>query len=541
MPKNVPPLADSSLSLPYTFSGWLRYLWRDILFPGALLPEAGDWRLGSLVVLLLIPAVLLYPNLGFHLLEPDEGRYAEIPREMLERGDWVVPTLQGEPYLDKPPLLYWLIAACYRVWGIHEWTARLAPALALHATVLLTYFLGRRSLGERAAFRGALLLSLAPGFISMGRLLLLDGLLTLWTTLALFGAFEAVRGPRLHWAWWLLAGVACGLGILTKGPVILVLLLPPLLLQRWLMGTSCPIGWGAWSAFLLLAAGMAAPWFVAVCVAIPEFVRYFFWEHHVLRYMTSFAHERGFWFYVPILLLGLLPASALAWPLLRFLGSAEEMTRRQRPVELGFPLLAGVWCVLFFSLSSCKLPTYILPAFPPLALVLGYFLAHSRWQYSPWPARTAVLAFALLVCCHHLILPWYAGYRSPMGRPEEVRRWCSDPAMPVVCFPRGCDSVAFYLGRSDLKAVRSRDIDVIRDLVWHHPRVVVLCAHRSTLEGLKQLLPPEFHVAHSVRLELSDIPGVPQAWTKTVVNLLGRTSLGLADVAVVERRPPEAE
>lgn len=541
MPENLRQVADALPSLPRTVSGLLRSLWRDILFPGAQLTEPGGWRRGSLVVLLLIPAALLYPNLGFHLLEPDEGRYAEIPREMLESGDWVVPRLQGEPYLDKPPLLYWLIAACYRLGGIHEWTARLVPALALHATVLLTYFLGRRGLGERAAFQGAMLLSLAPGFISMGRLLLLDGLLTLWTTLALFGAFEAVRGPRLCWSWWLLAGLACGLGFLTKGPVILVLILPPLILHRWLTGTGCRIGRGAWSAFFLLAMGVAVPWFVAVCVAIPEFVRYFFWDHHVLRYMTSFAHERGIWFYAPILLLGLLPASLLAWPLLCFLGSPDETVRRQRPAELGYPLLAGGWCVLFFSLSSCKLPTYILPAFPPLALVLGYFLAHSHWQRSPWPARTAGLAFALLLCCHHLLLPWYAGYRSPMGRPEEVRRWCTDPATPVVCFPRGCDSVAFYLGRSDLKAVRSRDIDVIRDMVWHHPRVVVLCAHRSTLEGLKQLLPPEFHVAQSVRLELSDIPGIPKAWNRTAANLLGRTSLGLADVAVVERRPVDTE
>src|SRR5947209_6661401 len=92
------------------------------------------------------------------------------------------------------------------------------PALALHGCVLAVYLFGRRSLGERAAFRGALLLALAPGFTGMGRLLLMDGLLTLCATLALFSAFEAVRGPRLRWGWWLLAGSACGLGVLTKGP-----------------------------------------------------------------------------------------------------------------------------------------------------------------------------------------------------------------------------------------------------------------------------------------------------------------------------------
>src|SRR5437764_13349384 len=107
----------------------------------------------------------------------------------------VLPVLQGEPYLDKPPLLYWLVAVCYRVFGVSEAAARLPLALAVHATVLLVYLGGRRLLVERAAFRRALVLALAPGFVSVGRLLLLHGLLTLVTTLALFSAFEALH-PR---------------------------------------------------------------------------------------------------------------------------------------------------------------------------------------------------------------------------------------------------------------------------------------------------------------------------------------------------------
>src|SRR5579885_2488382 len=175
---------------------WLPFLWRRVLFPGAV--PTGPERVRPWVpaLLVLLPAVLLYPCLSFRLLEPDEGRYAEIPREMLQRGDLVLPVLNGEPYLDKPPLLYWLVAGSYRLFGVAEWSARLVPALAVHATILLVYFLGRRGLGEAAATRGAVLLALAPGFVSVGRLLLLDGLLALWTTLALLAAFEAVRGER---------------------------------------------------------------------------------------------------------------------------------------------------------------------------------------------------------------------------------------------------------------------------------------------------------------------------------------------------------
>ena len=146
--------SSSALALPASLAGCVPVLWNRVLFPGV---SAGPSRIrwSALFLLIVLPGLLLYPCLAFPLFEPDEGRYAEIPREMLARGEWVVPTLQGEPYLDKPPLLYWLVMLSYRVLGVHDWAARLVPALAVHACVLLTYLLGRRSLGERAAFWGA--------------------------------------------------------------------------------------------------------------------------------------------------------------------------------------------------------------------------------------------------------------------------------------------------------------------------------------------------------------------------------------------------
>src|SRR5947209_7540736 len=150
--------APPSPSLP----AWLPFLWRRVLFPGAA-PAAGAPRWAGLLWLLLLPGVLLYPCRSFDLFEPDESRYAQIPREMLARGEWVVPFLQGEPYLDKPPLFYWLVMGSYRVFGVSAGAARLVPALALHLCMLFVYLLGRRHVGQRAAFRGALVLSLAPG------------------------------------------------------------------------------------------------------------------------------------------------------------------------------------------------------------------------------------------------------------------------------------------------------------------------------------------------------------------------------------------
>src|SRR4051794_39726337 len=214
---------------------WVPFLWSRVLFPGADVPSPTRVSWPALALLIVLPALLLYPSLGSPLFEPDESRYAEIPREMLARGEWVVPLLQGEPYLDKPPLLYWLVMLSYSAFGVEVSAARLVPALAVHLTVIVTYLFGRRSLGERPALAGAIILGVAPAFLSMGRLLVLDGLLTLWATVALFAALEATRTGRFRWGWWLLCAAACALGILTKGPVALVLLAPPLVLHRWLV------------------------------------------------------------------------------------------------------------------------------------------------------------------------------------------------------------------------------------------------------------------------------------------------------------------
>jgi 4-amino-4-deoxy-L-arabinose transferase-like glycosyltransferase len=514
---------------------WPPYLWRRVLFPGGG-PAAEAGRPGlALAALLILPALLLYPRLSFRLLEPDEGRYAQVPVEMLRRGDLLVPTLQGEPYLDKPPLFYWLVAASYALFGVGEASARLVPALATHGTILLTYLLGRRWLGERSAFRGALLLTLAPGFTAVARLLVMDGLLTFWATLALLAAFEAVRGERLRPGWWLTAALACGLGVLTKGPVAVVLLLPPLWLHRRLSGVGVKPSRRAWLIFGLVVLIVAMPWYVALCLRVPGFVRHFFWEHHVVRFLTPFTHEQGVFYYGPLLLAGLLPGSLLLWPFVKFLLSGDAATAGQRGPGLGFAVLAGGWVVLFFSLSACKLPTYVLPALPFLCLALGHFLAVGPWRGSRALPVGAAVSFVLLAAVQNVAVPAYAAWRSPMVRPDVLERLCGDGEV-VVCYPRPVDSVAFYLGRSDLKNYRSKEIEELRDLVRSRPRTVILCTHRSSLKGLRQLLPPEVRVTQAAHLGLTDVPGLPPRWGRSLARLLGETALGLSDVAVVERR-----
>src|SRR5436190_23572730 len=151
-----------------------------------------------------------------------------------------------------------------------------------------------------------------------------------------------------------------------------------------------------------------------------------------------------------------------------------------RTPELGFALLAGLWCVLFFSLSGCKLPTYILPAFPFLALALGRFLATRDWQNAISVKSLASAGLAMQLLGHFVLVPWYAEYRSPLAQWQAIAQHCGDAEMPVVCYPRMCHSVAFYLGREDVTWCRSKDIDKLRQTLRENPKTVMLLGHRHS-------------------------------------------------------------
>jgi 4-amino-4-deoxy-L-arabinose transferase-like glycosyltransferase len=475
----------------------------------------------------LLPALLLYPCRSFHLLEPDEGRYAQIPREMHASGEWVVPRLQGEPYLDKPPLLYWLVALSYRVFGVSPESARLVPAVCVHLTILAVYFLGRRSLGGRAAAWAAVLLTVSPVFIGVARLLLLDGLLTLCVTVSVMSGFEAVRTGNLKSGWWLASALASGLGFLTKGPISEMLLFPPLFAFAFLNGGTARVRWPYLLLFVGIVLGVNLPWYVAMGLREPKFLWHFFWEHNVLRFLQPFDHLQPVWYYVPILLGGLLPGVLLFIPYFReLLFGRLDRGRPARTAAGGFWLLAGAWCIIFFSLSGSKLPTYILPAFPFLCLALGDYVARSRWQQSS-TARSLVAATAVvMLAVQYAGVPWYAKERSPVGRPELVERFVADPAVVIVTYPRNCDSLAYFAGRSDFDLVRSKDVNQLIVDMHHRPRTVVLFTHRHAFEAFKHALPESLAVTESVSLKRKPVPVIDK--------LVGDTPWGLADVAVIE-------
>jgi dolichol-phosphate mannosyltransferase len=366
------------LALPGILAALLQFWWSRRLFaaPAVTAGRTGRWFWFGLMFLAVLAGSLLLGNLSYPLLEPDEGRYAEVAREMVATGDWVVPRLHQKPFYDKPLLFYWLVGTSYRLFGVHEWAARLVPAVASWLTVLACYVLGRRLVGALPAFLSALALTVTIGFVQCGRVVILDSLLTLFVTLSLLTAHEAVSGPRLCRPWWVASAVCCALGVLTKGPVALVLLVPPVAAHAWLNRSPAGPRLRQWAGYVGLVFLLVAPSYVAITVRDPRFAYHFFIDQHLVRFFLREYHVQPAWYYVPVLLVGCLPWSFLLVPLGRWLLTASPEARAARPASLGFLVLWCVWCVAFFSASSSKLPPYVLPAMPAIAILVGSCLAH---------------------------------------------------------------------------------------------------------------------------------------------------------------------
>lgn len=363
----------------------------------------------------------------------DETRYLSVAWEMWLRGDFLVPFKNGEPYSHKPPLLFWLMHAGWLVTGVNEWWPRLiTPLLALAclfmvrriATLLWPHKSfagppqerfgphgGRLGLFSRAGGTAHLprAARLSP-WILLGSFLwalysqgiMFDLLLAVWVVLGILALVLASQGQRLAWV---LFAVALGLGVLAKGPAVLLHLLPPALLAPWWLGRG-GANWKKWYGhfFLAVLAGTA----LALLWAIPagysggeEYRNAIFWGQTANRMVQSFAHNRPFWWYLPLLPLLLYPW--LLWPALwrRVAGINLEMDAGQR--------LMLAWMLpsfLAFSLVSGKQVHYLLPEFPAFALLAGRLLANDRNISRPWlPALALAVVGALLLFLPYLKLP----------------------------------------------------------------------------------------------------------------------------------------
>ncbi|MDD5388621.1 MAG: glycosyltransferase family 39 protein [Gallionellaceae bacterium] len=330
----------------------------------------------------------------------DETRYLSVAWEMWLRGDFLVPFKNGEPYSHKPPLLFWLMHAGWLITGVNEWWPRLISPLL----TLATLFMVRRiatllwpNLPQVARLSPWILLSsFLWTLYSQG--IMFDLLLAVWVVLGILALVLASRGQRLAWG---LFAVALGLGVLAKGPAVLPHLLPPALLAPWWLGRGGG-NWKQWYGRLFLAVlagtALALLWAIPAGLSGGEAYRNaIFWGQTANRMVQSFAHNRPFWWYLPLLPLLLYPW--LLWPTLwrRVAGINLEMDAGQR--------LMLAWMLpsfLAFSLVSGKQVHYLLPEFPAFALLAGRLLANDRNSSRPWLPALALAAVGILM----LLLPY---------------------------------------------------------------------------------------------------------------------------------------
>ena len=344
----------------------------------------------SLVLLALAALVLWFANLDYRkLIKPDEGRYAEISREMAVTGDWVTPRLNGIRYFEKPPLHYWAGAAAFAAFGAHEWAARLWSAITGMLTVILAWYAGGRLFGRTAGLYAGVLAASSLMLIAVAHLNTLDMGLTFFLFLSLCGFIFAQRDgatARDNTIWMHVGWAAMACAMLSKGLVGVVIpgatLVLYVVIQRdWkLLLRLRPLT----GAILFLA--IAAPWFVLVSQRNPQFAWFFFVHEHFLRYTTTLHQRSEPWYYF----LPLLVAGGLPWTVTLF-DAARRSWAAQPDRKFQVRRFLLVWCafvLLFFSASGSKLPPYILPLFPALALLGGWRLAEIRgrtlfWQLSP--------------------------------------------------------------------------------------------------------------------------------------------------------------
>jgi len=344
---------------------------------------------GRTLLTIVLLAVVWFGPLGYRaLIKSDEGRYAEIAREMHISGDWTTPRLNDLKYFEKPPLQYWATAAAYGVFGENEFAARLWPALTGFLTILFAGFAARRVFGEVYAWPVAAVLASAVWWSGMSHLNALDAGAASFMAMALFALLLAQREagsvPRER-AWMLACWAAMALAVLSKG--LIGVILPGGALVTYTLLTR---DWALWRRLhivpgLIVFIAIAAPWFVLVTRANPEFFQFFFIHEHFERFLTT-VHRRSapWWYFIPLLLACVLPwlvalPGAVA-------GALRRGAQRNGFDPALFALVYAAVIFLFFSASSSKLRSYILPLVPALALLIGLWLPAAR--------RRAVLAIA---------------------------------------------------------------------------------------------------------------------------------------------------
>lgn len=364
----------------------------------------------DLLLLAVVFGVLFFFRLGsYPLSNPDEGRYAEVPREMLATGDFITPRLDGVNYFEKPPLVYWVTAGMEAVFGLNEWAVRAVPALFSLWGILLTYTAARKLYGREAGLASAIVLGTSLLWFIIGHIPLLDTAVSVFMAWALFAFIRGVSepaGPARRWQFYQLY-LAMALATLTKGLMGFlvtgaVMFFWLLLFNQWKRLRPLYLPGGA-VLFLVLT----LPWHILAALHNPTWAHRYLYEEHFGRFLTDTASRPGPpYYFVGIVLAGLVPWTGFLWPAARAAVRGGWARRTENAFGWFFLTWAG-FIFLFFSASKSKLAPYILPIFPALAVIVGTWIAQAvratdgsarvRWGLRVFAFINGLLAVALLV------------------------------------------------------------------------------------------------------------------------------------------------
>ena len=376
---------------------------------------------GKILLLVIIYGLLWFGTLNYrHLIPSDEGRYAEIAREMLVTGDWITPRYNGYKYFEKPPLQAWATAAAFQAFGIGDWQARLWTALTGFLTILLVGFTGARIFNARAGWLAAVVLASSPMWIISGHFNSLDMGLSSFLVAALCSLLLAQTSHNKNncrnwmWACWTFMALATlSKGVIGAAIPAMVFIAYSITAWDWKIWTRLRLFSGS-----ILFLAITAPWFVLVAQRNPEFLEFFFIHEHLQRF-TQDAHSRTgpIYYFVPLLLIGMLP-----WFMQVPGAIAQAWSERRREFSAGWLLVCWFAVIFaFFSVSRSKLPGYIIPVFPALALIIGNrldrLLGHTNTMTLPWKLQT--LGFALLGSVGFFFLDAI----GKQARPDEIEAY----------------------------------------------------------------------------------------------------------------------
>lgn len=345
------------------------------------------WIYAALII--AVAGILMFSYLGSQpLLDPDEPVYAETAREMLQYHDFLSPRIYGDFWYDKPPMYYWLVAAAFQAFGIGEFAARLPSAVFALGGALLVYFSGRKLFNERAGLLAALILATSLEYFYLGNAAVTDMTLTFFLTAALL-AFLHRQFELLY--------VFAALGVVTKGPVAIFFCTVIIGVYLAMTGQLKTVKHIKAGRGILLFAAIALPWYVTMYITHGmDFIDTFLGFHNVTRFLQP-EHSSGklWYYYIPVVILGFFPWTA-------FLAQAFSAAVKAKGDERNHCIFLVIWTIAvfsFFSLSQTKLISYILPMYPPVAMLVGYYFdkVWGEQQYRALKASAVVFAVVAIL------------------------------------------------------------------------------------------------------------------------------------------------